>query len=395
MKINIYGKPYHTFEYYPHTEYTILDIYQQYLFPSFIDYIDGQFAIQILQDDKEIWITDYYGLYPIFYNDIEKKVCINFIQNMDLEVESKYIDLCKKNLDRDYYSSLPVHFLNFDDFCFYNKNMLDKKYFLTPWKNWFVLPPRSICIIHNNKITIESYLFKKETTNSTHDILVNSIIKTSKQKDNILLALSAGYDTRTLFSILQKYNICFDRYTYGIEDEYVTKNLHTYNSIPSFNMCNISNIVNDNISIMNGMGDLYVHVHEIFYEIFLKKYDFVYTGDGGNYFLGYENINIPTIQYAIGNGHYYKHLSNNINLFLPYAQKQIIHNKEQKTKQNRIKILLDIIKQNNEELLNVPCYTKYLYQNNQVSNFPFLFYYNTKYNYIKKYIKHMKGIDIL
>jgi len=403
MNVNIYGHPYHSLDYHFYTKEELVILFMKYTIQTVLNYVDGSFAIQILKDNEEIWITDYYGLYPVFYNPIEKKVCVNFTKDMNLEIEYKYIDLCKKNIDKQFKSNYPTQsiddslFIIFDYFFQKNKISICNKYNITPWKNWFVLPPSCICIIRNNELIIKKYDIDSDFYITSPEIIFIESIKKVIKNHICLLSLSAGYDSRAIYSVVDNCDV----FTRDIEYEYVNKWAKTINI--QMDEIFFEKNKTDFIHQLNGMCDVCA-IKNFFMSFKLYyNYDLLLYGVGANQWLsGYTGI-LWQLRYATGLGHFYKLESNKIKTFSPFLQKRLIvaYKKNYQTKQNGFEknhFCRNIIEQQKRyDLLKINFVRIYMrkYSNKKsyLSTKTWGYSYNTKYNYLSEYYK-LYNLDI-
>lgn len=391
MNIVIYGHPYHSLDYYFYEENSLIELFKSKPLEEALNYIDGVFALCIKEDNKETWITDFYGLYPIFYNAKEKKVCVNFNNDKTQEVNSKYLSLCEKNLDTRYHSAAykrPYSLEILDLLHFMRHNEL---YYSTPWVNWQVLTPATILVIENGKCDNKKYNIDSNfEIDEPEFIFINSIEKTCQNRKS-LIPLSAGYDSRAMYSVLTKYSENVSRYTYGKEKEFVDAFCHTDSVMPEFDY-NYEKILNNNICVMNGMGDMYYKCHNLFIQPSFYDYDILYTGDGANEFLSRPYHNIYSFVYATGDGHHYKTQTNKIKTMPPNCQKRLIASKKIKTEEDRVLFSKSIIEKTNAGLLEIPFHTGDSLTDNRSSNFGHNFDFNSKLKYVKAYINYIKNI---
>lgn len=395
MILTIYGYPYHSTEYYFYDNASLLQLFKTYNVLDNVDnikkalnYIDGVFAVQIRYDDNEIWISDYYGLFPLFYNPTEQKVIINFMQDMNVEKNKNYIDMCDKNIDNKYHSNIPIK--NKDAIVEMSiPNMISiknkiQKYLITPFKDWYILSPATIIYLK----TKEKYMYTIDKGFYPEDIetiFINTIAKLSKNK-SILIPLSAGYDSRCIFSVATKYVSSFYRYTYGVEKEFVDSHFKYDNVITDYTY-NEQEIINQNILRMNGMSDIYYKTHNFHIQQYFKNFDILFTGDGANEHLK-QYKNLFKYFYATGDGHHYKTQAEKIITVPPYSQKRIISNKKYYTTQlDRQEFSKNIINLTNKDLLQIPFYSGNVLTKNKASNYGHTFSFNTKLEYIHTYYK--------
>lgn len=394
--IKIYGNPYHSLEYYFLNENDIYNIIfknnEDLKDITKIDYIDGIFSI-VFENEKFIYIiSDPYGLYPIFYNENEMLFTDNFDyykNKIEFEKNNDYIDLATKNYDISYHSNL-----NINNSLNMVKQILKETCLITPFKNWKITKPGTITILNKTEKTKKTILYN--IFNITLDliepeqIIEKCILELSKNK-KVLLPLSAGYDSRTILSVLLN-NRNFDRYTYGKEKEYVDtifdkiglKNVLP-NNFSDYN--NIDQYVTKYCLEMNGLGDLYYKVHNMVIQDIFYNYDVLFTGDGSNEFIGNNKDNFYlfySFRYTTGDGHHYKTQSRKIKSVSPYCQKRLfsVLKNTKKSDSLRRKICENIIRKNNKQLLDFDIYSGDSYTQNKYSNFGFIFDYNTKLKYL-------------
>jgi len=420
MNIKIYGHPYHSLDYYFYTEEELILLFTKYTIQNALDYIDGSFAINIIYDDKEIWITDYYGIYPIFYNPIEKKVYVNFTKDMYLEVEPKYIDLCKKNIDEgDHMSNLPIdkyRCLEIYDMVllFQKQSWIQKfnRYLLTVWKNWFILPPGSICIIDKHNMYIEKYQHNLDfyTDRIEPDDIFITTIKNTCMYNKVLCPLTAGWDTRGILSVITKYAKTYDRYTFFGYEEEIACLFNLPNVVKNY-IGPYEKILNEHITDMNGMAFLCYEPHHFEQQHIFSNYDIVYSGTYANEFLGCLPFLMWQYKYGTGLGHYFKTETRYTKFMPPYLQKRLLSIFEKRKWKNvhiyesdkyKNLMLEKVMKKTNDSFLKIPFDMPYTPLQNKRKNrdlVPWLSTakypgFNLKMYYVKKYIKYMIGVDI-
>jgi len=400
MNIEFYGHPYHSLDYHFYTKEELVTLFSTYTLENAINYIDGLFAINIIYDDNEIWINDYYGFFPIFYNIVEKKVCIDFTKDMSLDVEPKYIDLCKKNIDIDLTSNFPIprnQHIFFQNFIllFKNEKFNINRYRITPWKNWYVLPSGSICkitkdLLYYYNYTIDTDFYPDDSIN----IFVKSIQTVAKNK-KCLLSLSAGRDSRNVLSVLQHSEYqCLHTYTRGQQQEFV-KLWKSDNINITYNESDFLSMYPNIITSLNGMSNIYkLKDYYISLQLY-KNYDIVFSGLGDSWFTSYPVL-LYTIRSETGVGHYFKYIANHINCFFaPFNQKRMISNLHIKkhygpNTYDRNSLYYNILKKfNDKDLIELPFFNQY-FQQYKKNNFLYNDI-NMKYKYVMDYIKYMKS----
>ena len=204
IDIEIFGHPYHSYNYTFWNCSDLIILFNTYCdnYDSALHYIDGIFALRLIHDnDVEQWITDPFGEYPIFINNIDGKILANFNNNDVYIPNSSYMLLADRNYDKSYHS---------------NKMSTDGAIpFITPWKNWKVSTPSTIYTINNSKISAVKYQLIEYPDDSYIDVFSNCIRALSKSR-KVLIPLSAGYDSRGIYSVITGDNsIEYYRYTYG------------------------------------------------------------------------------------------------------------------------------------------------------------------------------------
>lgn len=389
--IKIYGTVYHSLD------YTILD--NDSLFDlvfkgnkdlsdiSRLDYVDGIFSILYENEDYKIIVSDAYGLYPLFYNIDTLEITDNFNKNLDYQSNSKYINLAEKNLDKSYHSLLSGN-IHTDI-----KDIITRRIFISPFKYWNIVPPASIAYLDkkNKNIKIVYYNIYSELEPQQPEYLIeNCLLRLSRDK-KVLVPLSAGYDSRAIFSVLIN-NTNVSRYTYGSEsyfiDNIIGSDLDIKNCIyDHFNdYDNYDYYVKKYCLTMNGMGDLYYKVHNLYIQKYFKEYDILFTGDGSNEFIeNHKKVSyyIYTAQYATGDGHHYKTQCNVITSLSPYCQKRLLYSvKNKNSRKLRIDICKNLIQKYYKKLLEYPFYSGNEYTKNDNSNFGHKFDFNTKKKYL-------------
>jgi len=357
MNVTIYGCPYHSLDYHFYTEEELVLLFTKYEnMNEALNYIDGGFAIKIQKNTEEIWITDYYNFYPIFYNPIEKKVCVNFVKEMDLEinenfllynkiddddnehvntyiniVHKKYLEyMLDKNIsDKDYKKPTVVNII---------KNGVKEKNIVTPWKNWFVVPCGSICKISND-ITITKYNIDVDfhIDDDPRNIIL-TLIESIKQKNiNILTALTNKQHTIYLFDILKE-KIPIDKiYLYDrnriknttknnslLKNIYINTNFidddYDFNKILDY--C----FMDDILTQYNGMIDLLYYIKPLYffkYNNNLSNFVFLKSFLGSHCVVLNELLSDDRTQYNFIQGHIFKMETQHIPIISIYNQKRL------------------------------------------------------------------------
>lgn len=389
--LKIYGTVYHSLNYDILNSESLFDLIfknnENLSDISKLDYIDGIYSILYENEDNKIIITGAHGLYPLFYNVNTLEVINNFNKDSNFQPNHDYINLAEKNFDKSYHSLLSNN-LQIDI-----KNIISRKIFISPFKYWNVTPPASIIFLNkkNKNIKIIYYNVYSELEPQQPEYLIeNCLLKLSKDK-KVLIPLSAGYDSRAIFSVLVN-NADVSRYTYGSESYFIDNIIG--------NDLNFSNCISDHLNdynnydyyvrkyclTMNGMGDLYYKVHNLYIQKYFKEYDILFTGDGSNEFI--ENHKkvpyyIYTSQYATGDGHHYKTQCNVITSLSPYCQKRLLYSvKNKNSRKLRIDICKNLIEKHYKKLLEYPFYSGNEYTKNDNSNFGHKFDFNTKKKYL-------------
>lgn len=389
--IKIYGTAYHSLNYSLLNNDSLFDLVfkgnEDLSDISRLDYVDGICSIVYESEDSRIVVSDPYGLYPLFYNINTHEVTDNFDKSLEYELNCKYIDLAEKNLDKSYHSLLTGN-LQVDI-----KDIVTRKIFISPFKYWNVTPPASIIYLDkkSKSTKIVYYNIYSELEPQQPEYLIESCLLRLSENKKVLVPLSAGYDSRAIFSILIN-NADVSRYTYGSEscfiDSTIGTNLNIENCITDhFNgYDNYDYYVRKYCLTMSGMGDLYYKVHNLYIQDYFKHYDILFTGDGSNEFI--ENSRrmpyyIYTAQYATGDGHHYKTQCNNIISLSPYCQKRLLYTiKNKSSRELRVSICKNLIQKHYKKLLEYPFYSGNEYTKNNNSNFGHKFDFNTKKKYL-------------
>jgi hypothetical protein len=377
MQINIYGYPYNLYEYYLYNSENIKNIIENNYknIDNALNYIDGIFAINIIDDNIEYWITDPYGLYPIFINNIENKIVVNFNNSMELIPDKTYSFICHLNKDTSYHSNA------ISEVMYKSCKGVPRN---SPWNNWCVSEPQTIYTIQNNKISQHIYSIENcIDEEDPADIFINTIKKFSNNR-KVLIPLSAGYDSRGIYSVLTKVSTDYHRYTYGIEKDFVNSWNSNDNCLPEFDY-NYEYQISKNLNRMNGMADMYYKCHNFFIQPYWTNYDIMLTGDGSNEFINRKSDGRKFL-YATGIGHHYKTQCDNIIQIAPYCQKRLI-NISKKRNIARIDLITNIINKTNNDLMKIPFYTGLTLTKDTHSNFKYKFNFNTKETYLNRYIK--------
>ena len=395
--LKIYGNPYHSLDYYFLNKEEIFII----LFEndanletiSSLDFIDGVFSLFYENEDYLIIVSDPYGLYPLFYNKKELKVIDSFSDcEYDYKINNEYVNSCKKNLDKSYHSALSANNLQ-DDL----RKIINKKCFDSPFKEWKIVQPG--CVVKINKKTkIEkSYYYNVIDINEKYlkkpeELIEDCILFLSKNK-KVLVPLSSGYDSRTIFSILYK-NRNVSRYTYGKEKEFVDSNfINIPNCIEKhfIDFENYDKYVLKYCLEMNGMGDIYYKIHNFFIQDNYLNYDIMFTGDGNNEFVGNHKNTLHlyySARYATGDGHHYKTQAKKIKAVPPYCQKRLLSAiKGKNSDMLRREICINLINKYNSQFLDIPFYSGDEFTKNMNSNFGHEFSYNTKEKYLNTFFE--------
>lgn len=370
LDVTIYGYPYHSYDYYFHNKDSISDLINTLDIEEALEYIDGVFCLCITLNDNVLWITDPYGLYPIFINEENNIISHNLNS-----------PIIKNNV---YYIYVDKYFNDSG----YNSNLTNSGHVLsiTPWKKWQVCKPQHIYSIKDNKIVNYKYSMITKYSNPA-EIVIEMITKLSKNK-KILVPLSAGYDSRAIYSVLSKTTNNYDRYTYGTEKKYVDSYLPVKDNIIQKDLYfNSEDIINRNILRMNGMADIYYKLHnfklqeEVFYD-----YDILFTGDIANEGID-KDLNVYSMILSTGIGHHFKTQCEKIICAPPYAQKRLIFSVK-KDNINRINLIETIISKSNQELLKHKFYSGRTYTKT-VSNFGYNYTFNTRKKYLERYYEEI------
>jgi len=401
INLKVFGHPYNSFDYVFINDDEVFNI----LFRkddnldnyNSIDLIDGIFSIVYENENYLIIISDPYGLYPLFYNKKEMKVVDNFTDCNDCSYEKNntYINLVKSNLDKSYHSTLDSNITKENSKKIIIKEIISKKCFVTPFKDWEVVQPG--CIIKINKKTNNEKIYyynivniDKKYLESPEKIIEDCILKLSTNK-KVLVPLSAGYDSRTVFSVLYN-NRNVSRYTYGKEKEFIDSNfIGIDNCIKNhFNdFDNYDSYVRKYCLEMNGMADAYYKIHNFYIQNNYLNYDIMFTGDGNNEFVGNHKNTLYmfySARYATGDGHHYKTQARKIKTVSPYCQKRLLTAVKGKNSDSlRKEICLNLINKYNKQFANIPFYSGNEYTNNKNSNFGHDFLFNTKERYLEIY----------
>lgn len=380
IDIEIFGHPYHSYNYTFWNNSDLIILFNTYCdnYDSALHYIDGIFALHLTHDNGvEQWITDPFGEYPIFINNIDGKILPNFNNNDTYIPNSSYILLADRNYDKSYHSN--------------RMNADGAIPFITPWKNWKVSTPSTIYTINNSKISTVKYQLIEYPDDSYIDAFSNCIRGLSKSR-KVLIPLSAGYDSRGIYSVITGDNsIDYYRYTYGAEKEYIDSLELDSNCMPDFDG-DYEKQIKNHILDMNGMGDIYYKCHNFYIQQYWDNYDILFTGDGGNEFLSKPNFNHSAI-YATGDGHHYKTQINKIKTVSPYCNKRFLY-LANKTGRSRYEIIHSIICANNDKLLDFEFYSGDRLTGNKLSNFGHSFNFNTKAKYLNLYYEAMNGMSM-
>lgn len=376
LAAEIYGHPYSTETYNLLNTNDIIDIFSSTKnIDLAIKNIDGIFVLHLIyHNGKDVWITDPFGEYPIFVNERDANIVVNFVLGDKYDKNDAYYMLATKNNDKSYHSNL----------------ITDASHMpmITPWRNWNVAEPCSIYTIKNREISHRKYQLYRYDTNETYTDIFASIIKNTAKNKKVLLPLSAGYDSRGIYSIIKGNGISYNRYTYGNEKSFVDEIDNTKNCVPNFDG-DYDNQISKHILSMNGMGDIYFKCHNFYIQDYWNDYGVLFTGDGGNEFLCKDNM-LHSYVYATGDGHHYKTQANRIVTISPYCGKKLL-NIANRQGLSRKEIITSIIKEYCPSLLEYEFYSGDLMTNNKYSNFGHNFPFNTKLKYLQQYYAKMRN----
>ena len=381
--VEVFGYPIHTLKRVLLTAEEIESIFMHLSNVQLItNYIDGIYVIHYHSNDADIWITDAFGEYPIFVNYKQSVITTDFKDIYDKNV--LYEKLAKINYDKGYHSNRQSEEI---------ENILP----ITPFRDWYIAKPCHIYVISNGVIKKYPYNFEFSTNGIGFknidldfvNVFSETIINISKNS-KVLIPLSAGYDSRAIYSVLYGNNVNYNRYTYGNEKKYIDSWKLDNNVFPEFDG-NYKEYVDKHIFDMNGMGDIYYKCHNFYLQDnYWNDYDLLFTGDGGNEFLSKKDNSFAMV-YATGDGHHYKTQCKKIKTISPYCSRLFL-SLVKETGLSRKEVITEVIKTNCKKLLDYDFYSGSEMTNNEYSNFGHKFSFNTKYTYLKQYYKEMERI---
>ena len=372
--VEIYGHPYAAETYNLLSTDDIADIFNSVRnIDLAIKYIDGIFAIHLVyHNGKNVWITDPFGEYPIFVNEKDANIVVNFKPGNKYDKNDVYYMLATKNSDKGYHSNIVAGSSHIP--------------MVTPWRNWNVAEPCSIYTIKNREISHRKYQLYRYETKETYVDIFASIIKNMAENRKVLLPLSAGYDSRGIYGVIKGSGIAYSRYTYGNEKQFVNRMDNSESCMPEFDG-DYNSQVSKHILSMNGMGDIYFKCHNFYIQDYWKEYDILFTGDGGNEFLCKDDMSHSYV-YATGDGHHYKTQADRIITISPYCSKKLL-NAANRQGLSRKEIITTIIRECCPSLLGYEFYSGDSMTNNKYSNFGHSFQFNTKLKYLQQYYEKM------
>ena len=258
--VEIYGHPYAAETYNLLSTDDIADIFNSVRnIDLAIKYIDGIFAIHLVyHNGKNVWITDPFGEYPIFVNEKDANIIVNFKPGIKYDKNDVYRMLATKNSDKGYHSNIVAGSSHIP--------------MVTPWRNWNVAEPCSIYTIKNREISHRKYQLYRYETKETYVDIFASIIKNMAENRKVLLPLSAGYDSRGIYGVIKGSGIAYSRYTYGNEKQFVNRMDNSESCMPEFDG-DYNSQVSKHILSMNGMGDIYFKCHNFYIQDYERRKD--------------------------------------------------------------------------------------------------------------------------
>lgn len=255
---------------------------------DFLNYLDGMFAILILDmNKKQITIVrDYFGIKPLYFYESEK----NLIISSELKPIIKSINSSKISINYEY-------FVN-------SKNMMDEALGQTPFNNINKLLPKQIIefsfqnrkIIKLNKKFLKSKIINqyKNKIKDPIDIFKRQISEYKMNDNKSGLLLSSGTDSNVLLKLLHSQNnFTFKSEERNIDEDFILKkNKKIDNSVVELSVKKLLNLfekfcsksleIEDNFGVAAQMG-MYEKISEN------KEIKVVFSGQGADeMFFGYD-----------------------------------------------------------------------------------------------------------
>ena len=393
--ILILGKPREIFSLEILNPEDILDLYKKYD-KDFIYNIQGQFCIQIIfEDNRSLIFTDKLGFYPTFLDIRKGSICNNIeISNINenfIEESESYNDISYQSIiNKDIFSNI----INNLEII---RKLKSCMFFDTIDTNYKLLKPNSIYTIDRNSYDRADYEDQEYNSKSSPSSRLLYIIN-KRYKENSLIELSFGYDTRLILACLLKLGLKFKYISYGEEKLLVKKYLSqiikdaTIEEISEeLILKDTENIVKSHLYSTNGFGDPFYKAHNYYCtDNFYEKCGLLISGGGLNEFYNmYKdkmNFLLESIRFNTGVGHHIKYVLSKCNALYIYADLIFLSSIRNENK-NKDEIIKELTSEIYPTLVNVPYFNDIIKPNEIFSHFRSeKFSFNTR----KKYLNMLK-----